>query len=229
MEINPDSAAHALTEGLSQQLLPSLDALEKKLSWFESRQSELLSSLQKANDSSLTELDLNNVKETMQKASTYRDKLQSMTSTMKSLDVRSRQLKDRVSQLHKARIHYDAQAMNARKKNQEHDKAVAAKMAASVDSPSATPPTPQAVSNQSSPVHPSSRSSSPFIDTADQPSISTPRTEYSSLSESISTGTVSVIKKKKKAKPKKREAVIDEGPINLKRTIPPKLPGRSPK
>lgn len=152
-----------------------------------------------------------------------------MSSTMKSLDVRSRQLKDRVSQLHKARINYDAQAMNARKKNQEHDKAVAAKMAAPIDSPSATPPTPQAASLQSSPLQPSSRSSSPFKDTADQASIQTPRTDDSSLSESISTGTASVIKKKKKAKPKKREAVIDEGPMNLKRTIPPKLPSRSPK
>lgn len=165
----------------------------------------------------------------MQKVSNYRDKLQSITSTMKSLDVRSRQLKDRASQLHKARINYDAQAMNARKKNQEHDKAVAAKMAAPADSPSATPPTPQIVSVQSSPVQQSTRSSSPLDDTTDQLSAPTPRTEDSSWSESISTGTTSVIKKKKKAKPKKREAVIDEGPINLKRTIPPKHPGRSPK
>jgi hypothetical protein len=153
----------------------------------------------------------------MQKVSDYRDKLQSMSSIMKSLDVRSRQLKDRVSQLHKARINYDVQAVNARKKNQEHDKAVAAS------------PTTQSVSVQSSPMQPSSRSSSPFKDASDQTVALTPRIEDSSLSVSIGTETTTPIKKKKKAKAKKREAVIDEGPMNLKRTIPPKLPGRSPK
>jgi hypothetical protein len=165
----------------------------------------------------------------MQKVSDYRDKLQSMSSIMKSLDVRSRQLKDRVSQLHKARINYDVQAVNARKKNQEHDKAVAAKMAAPTGSPRATSPTTQSVSVQSSPMQPSSRSSSPFKDASDQTVALTPRIEDSSLSVSIGTETTTPIKKKKKAKAKKREAVIDEGPMNLKRTIPPKLPGRAPK
>jgi hypothetical protein len=85
MEIIPDSASYALAEGLSQQLLPSLNALEKQLSYFEwvycstflpclecilicryrSQQKELLASFQKATDSSITEPDLTNVKETV--------------------------------------------------------------------------------------------------------------------------------------------------------------------
>lgn len=152
----------------------------------------------------------------MQKITAYRDKLLYITATMKSLDTRSRQLKEKADQLHKARVNYDAQAAIAKQRNQEHDMAVAAKIV--------VPPTnalgPSISTTSGSPAHDSS-SSSPLAESSQVtiPTASTtPQTEDVALTDSASVSSQTAIKKKKKAKPKRREVIIDDGPI--KRPFP---------
>ncbi|KAG2173084.1 hypothetical protein INT44_007057 [Umbelopsis vinacea] len=137
----------------------------------------------------------------MAKISIYRDKVLYIDATAKSLNIRSRQLKEKAANLHTARTNYDAQAASSKQKNQEHDMAVAAKVV--------IPPSPIAASPISNSPALDSGSSSPIVEDNQTP----PVTVVEDAAQTDSASTTSQIKKKKKAKPKRREAIIDEGPI----------------
>jgi hypothetical protein len=154
----------------------------------------------------------------MQKVSTYRDKLLYISATMKSLDTRSRQLKDKASQLHTARVNYDAQAASARQRNQEHDMAVAAKV---VVPSNALAPSISIAPSPTIPANESPRSSSPIAESSLPSTVATtPQTEDLSQPDIAYVSSQTQVKKKKKARPKKREAIIDEGPIKRPTSSP---------
>ncbi|KAH8556699.1 hypothetical protein BGW37DRAFT_473764 [Umbelopsis sp. PMI_123] len=198
-----EDASHNLAKGLTDQIVPTLDILDRRLSILESQQQDLLDSVQSASDSTLTEPDLANIKGTMAKISIYRDKLLYIDATIKTLNVKSRQLKEKASNLHKARVQYDAQAATVKQRNQEHDMTVAAKVVIppSLITSSPTPNSPALDSGTSSPVV--EYNQTPHVAIA----------EEASQIDSVSVASQSKENKKKKAKPKKREAIIDEGPI----------------
>jgi hypothetical protein len=137
----------------------------------------------------------------MAKISIYRDKVLYIDATAKSLNIRSRQLKEKAANLHTARANYDAQAATSKQRNQEHDMAVAAKVV--------IPPSPIASSPTSNSPALDSGSSSPVV----EDNQTSPVAVSEDAVQTDSASTTSQIKKKKKAKPKRREAIIDEGPI----------------
>lgn len=162
----------------------------------------------------------------MQKVSTYRDKLLYISATMKSLDTRSRQLKDKASQLRTARVNYDAQAASARQRNQEHDMAVAAKV---VVPSNALAPSISLTPNPTIPANDFPRSSSPLAESSQTSTVATtPQTEELSQPDTSYVSSQTQVKKKKKAKPKKREAIIDEGPIKRPTSSPDQSRGLRP-
>ena len=137
----------------------------------------------------------------MAKISIYRDKVLYIDATVKSLNIRSRQLKEKAANLHTARSNYDAQAASSKQRNQEHDMAVAAKVV--------IPPSPVASSPISNSPALDSGSSSPVV----EDNQISPVAVSEDVAQTDSASVTSQIKKKKKAKPKRREAIIDEGPI----------------